>query len=128
MAPSTIRSPSMTAARSDVCRALLFLALIFSAPAGALAGPQNDRDEKAEAPAKTVPVPRLSTPPQLENFLEMAPTGGTAAMARISNFIQNQPKDGEPATQKTDAYLGYDEKHLYVVFVCFDSEPGKVRA
>jgi len=58
----------------------------------------------------------------------MKPEGEVARqMTRVSGFVQRDPHDGEPVSQKTEAYLGYDEKHLYVVFVCFD-EPGKVRA
>ena len=45
-----------------------------------------------------------------------------------ARFRQWRPGDGSPSTQKTVAYLGYDSKNLYVVFVCFDTEPGKIRA
>ena len=31
-------------------------------------------------------------------------------------------------SQKTEVYLGYTEKNLYVVCVCIDSEPNKIRA
>ena len=48
-------------------------------------------------------------------------------MVRVTGFMQRDPHDGQPASQPTEAYLGYDEKNLYVVFVCFD-EPGKVSA
>lgn len=38
--------------------------------------------------------------------------------------------EGRPAGLPADrgAYLGYDSRHLYVVFVCFDSEPERLRA
>lgn len=48
-------------------------------------------------------------------------------MVKVTGFVQRNPHDGAPASQPTDAYLGYDEKNLYVVFVCFD-DPKKVRA
>jgi hypothetical protein len=48
-------------------------------------------------------------------------------MTRVSGFVQRDPHDGASVSQRTDAYLGYDEKNLYVVFVCFD-QPGQVRA
>src|SRR5262249_20979439 len=74
-------------------------------------------------------IPRLSAPPELEQFLEMKPISGSAVeMAKVDRFTQSQPKDGEASTQQTNAYLGYDDKHLYIVFVCFDSEPDKIRA
>ncbi len=73
-------------------------------------------------------IPRLTAPPELEQFLEMKPlTGAAVEMAKVDRFTQSQPRDGETSTQKTDAYLGYDDKHLYIIFVCFDAEPDKIR-
>lgn len=58
----------------------------------------------------------------------MKPEGDVARqMASVTGFIQRNPHNGEPVTQQTSAYLGYDQKNLYVAFVCFD-DPKKVRA
>ena len=58
----------------------------------------------------------------------MKPLGGTAQqMVKVTGFTQRNPHDGEGVTEPTDAYLGYDQKNLYVVFVCFD-DPRQVRA
>jgi hypothetical protein len=76
-----------------------------------------------------VTIPRVSSPPRLEDFLEMKPSPAWQdKMARIDQFVQRTPSDGEPVTQRTEAYLGYDDKNLYVIFICFDNEPHKVRA
>jgi len=48
-------------------------------------------------------------------------------MAKVTGFTQRNPHDGEAVSEPTEAYLGYDQKNLYVVFVCFD-DPKKVRA
>jgi Domain of unknown function (DUF5916) len=73
-------------------------------------------------------IPRLSRAPSLIDFLTMGPVGEVARqMTKVSGFVQRDPHDGAPVSQRTEAYLGYDDKNLYVVFVCFD-EPGKVRA
>ena len=73
-------------------------------------------------------IPRLSRPPALDDFLGMKPRGEVAEqMAKVTGFTQRNPHDGEVVSEPTDAYLGYDQKNLYVVFVCFD-DPGKVRA
>ena len=78
--------------------------------------------------AQKVLIPRLTHPPALEDFLSMAPGTTTASqMVKITGFIQRNPHDGDPASKRTEAYLGYDEKNLYAVFVCFD-DPAKVRA
>ena len=73
-------------------------------------------------------IPRLLRAPALEDFLSMQPREGIAEqMARVTGFTQRNPHDGEEATEQTDAYVGYDQKNLYVVFVCFD-DPSQVRA
>jgi hypothetical protein len=88
--------------------------------------PQNAPLQTATVPKLL--IPRLSGTPALEDFLAMKPAGEIASgMSKVTGFVQRNPHDGEPASQRTEAYLGYDEKNLYAVFVCFD-EPGKVRA
>ncbi len=51
-----------------------------------------------------------------------------AQMAKVDSFIQRNPKDGAPASQRTEVYLGYDDSNFYAVFVCFDEDPKSVRA
>ncbi len=73
-------------------------------------------------------IPRLTRAPVLEDFLTMEPAGETAQqMTKVDGFVQRNPHDGEVVSEPTAAYLGYDQKNLYVVFVCFDN-PEKVRA
>lgn len=82
---------------------------------------------RGEPPAQppTVRIPRVATPPQLEDYLDGRERRDEV---RITGFRQERPGDGEPATQETVAYLSYDHRHLYAVFVCRDREPEKVRA
>ena len=42
----------------------------------------------------------------------------TSAVA-ASDFIQLEPYKGEPATEKTEVFAGYDNKHLFIAFKCF---------
>jgi hypothetical protein len=73
-------------------------------------------------------IPRLAHSPVLEDFLSMKPEGDIAQqMAKVTGFLQRNPHDGEKVSEETAAYLGYDQKNLYVVFVCFD-DPRQVRA
>jgi hypothetical protein len=69
-------------------------------------------------------IPRVHHAPKLEDFLENHPR---EAELTVTDFRQNTPGDGTPATESTTAYLSYDDKNLYVVFVCHD-EAGEVRA
>lgn len=69
-------------------------------------------------------IPRVHRAPKLEDFLENRPREAELA---VTDFRQNTPGDGTPATEAATAYLSYDDKNLYVAFVCRD-EPGQVRA
>ncbi len=92
---------------------------------------RNPEVEPAPKPAIAPPaltIPRLSRAPALEDFLDMKPEGEIAQqMAKVTGFVQRNPHDGEKVSEETAAYLGYDQKNVYVVFVCFD-DPTKVRA
>ncbi|PYT98136.1 MAG: hypothetical protein DMG34_22105, partial [Acidobacteria bacterium] len=68
-------------------------------------------------------IPRVSKAPKLEDFLE---SRTREAELVVDDFRQYVPGDGNEATEKTAAYLSYDDKNLYVVFVCYDG--GQVRA
>ncbi|MGA7752659.1 MAG: DUF5916 domain-containing protein [Candidatus Sulfotelmatobacter sp.] len=92
---------------------------------------KNPDVQPAPKPANAPPslmIPRLQHGPSLEDFLSMKPQGETALrMAKVTGFTQRTPHDGEAVSESTEAYLGYDQKNLYIVFVCFD-DPTKVRA
>ncbi|MFI5183224.1 MAG: DUF5916 domain-containing protein [Vicinamibacteria bacterium] len=85
----------------------------------------------AERPAAepTVTIPRLSGAPTLADFVGMAPASDAARqMTRVDGFLQREPHDGEAGSQRTEVYVGYDEKHLFAVFVCFDTAPAGIHA
>lgn len=46
--------------------------------------------------------------------------------AIIRDFRQREPKDGAPATFKTEARIIYDAKAIYVAVEAFDPEPAKI--
>jgi hypothetical protein len=77
----------------------------------------------------TVTIKRVTRPPELEDFLGMGPSPDLAPqLTKVSGFLQREPSDGEPSSQLTEVYMGYDDDNLYVIFVAFDSEPERVRA
>ena len=81
------------------------------------------------APPASVRIPRLNSGPKLEDYLAMkANSEWEGKLAKVDDFRQWRPNDGAPSTQKTVAYLGYDDKTLYIIFVCFDSNPNAIRA
>jgi len=103
------------------------------APSAQLPEPAIKQPEVRPAPTPAIAppsltIPRLTHAPALEDFLEMKPQSETALqMAKVTGFVQRDPHDGEKVSEQTEAYLGYDQKNLYIVFVCYD-DPKKVRA
>jgi hypothetical protein len=43
-------------------------------------------------------------------------------------FVQTDPVEGEPASERTEARVFYDDRNIYFAFWCFDSEPDKMIA
>ncbi len=77
----------------------------------------------------SITVNRLSRPPEISDFTGMKPPPDLAReLTKVDGFVQWIPRDGEPASQKTEAYVGYDDDYFYAIYVCFDSEPEKIRA
>ncbi len=102
----------MFSSRSAALQGCSSLAVVLVASAQAYAQP-------------TLRITRVSEPPKLEEFLDGTPPAGAVP---ITGFRQREPNDGEPVSQRTEAYVSYDDHNLYAVFVCHDSEPAKVRA
>jgi len=46
----------------------------------------------------------------------------------IDGFIQQEPNEGQPATEKTEAWIFVDDKNLYVSARLWDSEPDRMVA
>jgi hypothetical protein len=76
------------------------------------------------ADSPTLRIARLAAEPRLDDFLDGKSPGG---MTKVTGFVQREPKDGESASRETIAYLGYDDRNFYAVFVCKE-DPGAVRA
>jgi hypothetical protein len=66
----------------------------------------------------SVQIPRVQKRPELEDILTAPEKLGVA----VADFLQRQPRDGVPSTEKTTAYLAYDQQNLYVSFRAEDSE------
>ncbi len=47
-------------------------------------------------------------------------------VAPFTSFTQQDPRQGEPATEKTEVRLLFSKTHVYVSFICFDSDPSTI--
>lgn len=76
------------------------------------------------AQIKDLKIPRIASRPRLEEFLD---GHSRPDMLLVDDFRQRSPGDGTPVSQPTSAWIGYDEKQIYAVFVCH-SPAGQTRA
>jgi hypothetical protein len=117
--------------QSFVSKSILcvFLAAALTAPTPKLWGQRNLTVTKdAVGSVTSLQIPRLTREPTLEDFANMELSPAVAGtMLKVDQFWQHDPKDGQPVSQKTEAYLGYTDKNLYVVFLAFDNAVENLR-
>ena len=46
----------------------------------------------------------------------------------LDNFIQSEPREGELASEPTDAWIFFDDRNIYVAARCWDSQPERMVA
>ena len=73
----------------------------------------------------SVMPPRVSTPPSVDGRLDDAVW---REAARVTDFVQRQPLDGAPATERTDVYIAYDSSNIYLAFHAHYEDPSMMRA
>ena len=73
----------------------------------------------------TVRPPRTRTPPDIDGRLDDLAWRSAAA---ITEFTQQAPLEGAPATEDTEVYVTYDSDHVYFGFHVHYADPGIMRA
>ena len=73
----------------------------------------------------TVRPPRTDTPPDIDGRLDDV---AWRSAATITEFTQQAPLEGAPATEDTDVYIAYDSDHLYFGFHLHYTDPSIMRA
>src|SRR6266516_2956707 len=105
-------------------RGALLLPLLWTVARGTPLRAQTSTAHLGGPAAPTFVIRRVTEAPRLEAFLAGSAGADSAA---VTDFRQREPGDGIPVSERTTAYLSYDDVNLYVVFVCWD-DPAKVRA
>ncbi len=80
------------------------------------------RNDRGEA---TMRATRLEEPFELDGRLDEA---AYERVPGVSDFIQALPLEGEPATEKTEVWVFYDDDTVYIGARCWDSEPDRMVA
>ena len=68
---------------------------------------------------------RTDSPPVIDGILD---DEVWLTAAHITEFTQQQPLDGAPATEETDVYIAYDSERIYFAFHAHYSDPSIMRA
>ena len=97
--------------------ALLALALLAAPSAGQQAG---NVDASASTSSAAV---RTTTPPVIDGTPDEA---AWRAAAPLTDFVQREPTDGQPATERTEVRILYDEDAVYVAVWAFDSRADQI--
>ena len=66
---------------------------------------------------------RLEQPPVLDGLVN-EPLWQKLDVA--TDFIQQNPDEGELSAEKTELRIGFDDRNLYIAIVCFDSQPTNI--
>ena len=73
----------------------------------------------------TVRAIRAPEPLHVDGALDEAIYHDTAS---ISDFVQQEPDEGRPATERTEAWVLFDANNVYVAARCWDSHPERMVA
>jgi len=80
------------------------------------------RDDEGRVTLKAI---RLDKPLVVDGLLEESIYG---EVEPVTEFIQQDPAEGEPATEETEAWVFFDDSKLYISARCWDSHPEKIVA
>ncbi len=71
----------------------------------------------------TVRAIRVAAPLRIDGLLDEA---HYRAVAPVSDFIQAEPRNGDPATEKTEVWLAFDNDSVYVSVRASESRPDRM--
>ena len=112
-----------TAARVAVAALTFFLG----------SGPTAAAAQSSELPVITrdgsgqtiIRATRISTPPRVDGRLDDAVY---REVQPIMGFIQQEPREGEPVTEPTQAWVMFDDDNIYIACRCSDAHPETIES
>jgi hypothetical protein len=95
----------------------LLLAAVAGAASAAAQTPVVTRDDGGRISIRAV---RLDAPIRIDGRLD---EDAYQASEAIGDFVQQEPDEGSAATEKTEAWVFFDEDNIYVSARCWESRP-----
>lgn len=85
---------------------------------------QAGADERALAGRPRLAIPRLAQPPVIDGRLD---DEVWLKAAHVDGLTQQLPNDGQPASERTQFWLGYDSQHFYFAARAHYKDPSTMR-
>jgi hypothetical protein len=76
-----------------------------------------------EASQKRLSAKKTTTPPVIDGNLDEAVW---TTVDPITDFVQAEPTEGQPASEKTEVRILYDDKTIYVGVINHDADPSRI--
>ena len=98
-----------------------FVYLLAFLPLAAAVNAQYSMPGTPEEPVPTSAAVHTDVAPVLDGMVIGDPA--YTQTVPISQFWQTTPQEGQPASERTEVYLVYTDRALYVGVICYDREP-----
>ena len=105
-------------------RKLLYLGAALTGSAGFALTDQGTVANQIK-PRPSITALRVEQPPVIDGVLD---EGAWQKAPAAGDFMQYEPRDGVPMTERTEFRVLYDARALYIGIWCYDSEPNKILA
>jgi hypothetical protein len=109
--------------RSFVARLALLAGLVTVPAIVASAQPAADRPANGRRQLEASHLPDGADAPTLDGRIDDAAWRNVPPMA---GFTQQEPNDGQPASEETEVRVLLDRRNLYVGIIAFDSDPSGI--
>ena len=97
--------------------------VVFDSPPAPVApATMSERDAKGRLTVRAV---RLTAPLNFDGKLD---DEVYSTVPPISGFIQQEPNEGQPATEPTNMWIFFDDNNVYISARMFSSQPTRIRA
>ena len=105
-------------------RKLLYLGAALTGSAGFALTDQGTVANQIK-PRPSITALRVEQPPVIDGVMD---DGAWQKAPAAGDFVQDEPGDGVPMTERTEFRVLYDARALYIGIWCYDSEPEKILA
>ena len=103
----------------------LAISAAFPVPAVGSSPQEPDGAHAPDSVAASLDVVRALEPPVMDGIVDES----SWALADVAtNFLQREPQEGQPATERTEVRILHDDENLYVGLIAYDSDPSAIIA